>query len=66
VQFGVTIIDSASTLYLMGMFEDFQKVEKFVENLNFKSDRRPRGKHTFFEICIRMLGGLVGAHSLSG
>eukprot|EP00887_Chlorella_sp_A99_P007757 scaffold20.g7757.t1 len=60
---GVTIVDALSTLKVMGLEEDFQRGRNWVAaNLTFE-------KHvtvSFFEIVIRVLGGLVSAYDLSG
>eukprot|EP00746_Dinoflagellata_sp_MGD_P144352 gnl/MRDRNA2_/MRDRNA2_77092_c0_seq1.p1 gnl/MRDRNA2_/MRDRNA2_77092_c0~~gnl/MRDRNA2_/MRDRNA2_77092_c0_seq1.p1 ORF type:complete len:419 (-),score=66.43 gnl/MRDRNA2_/MRDRNA2_77092_c0_seq1:539-1795(-) len=61
----VTLIESLDTLYLMGMQDEFSEAEAWVRTkLDFSkcSDEF----HSFFELTIRALGGLLGAHSLSG
>ncbi|KAF4694927.1 Mannosyl-oligosaccharide 1,2-alpha-mannosidase IB [Perkinsus olseni] len=60
----VMMIDSLSTLKIMGLEEEFDEATEWITN-NLKFDR-PRGLHSFFEITIRVLGGLLSAHSLSG
>ncbi|CAE7444449.1 MNS1 [Symbiodinium necroappetens] len=61
---GLTILDSLSTLWLMGLDEEFQKGVKFVsEDLDFD---RADSDVSVFELTIRALGGLLGAHTLSG
>ena len=63
---GFSIVDSLSTLYLMGLKQEFKEgVEWVGENLHF-GDGHPRGQQSFFETTIRMLGGLVSAYDLSG
>lgn len=62
---GLLLIESLDTLYLMGMFEEFDEAQRWIETtLDFDSsaDRW----QSFFEITIRVLGGLLGAHSVSG
>lgn len=61
---GMTIVDSLTTLWLMGLDEDFEQAFKFVrDELDF--DRADMQVSTF-ELVIRGLGGLLGAHALSG
>lgn len=60
---GMTIVDSLDTLYLMKLYKEFNGAEDWVEdNLNFDN---VQGKQSFFEIGIRVLGGLLGAYSVS-
>eukprot|EP00933_Yihiella_yeosuensis_P050702 TRINITY_DN4849_c0_g2_i1.p1 TRINITY_DN4849_c0_g2~~TRINITY_DN4849_c0_g2_i1.p1 ORF type:complete len:536 (+),score=114.93 TRINITY_DN4849_c0_g2_i1:223-1608(+) len=60
---GLQILDSLSTLWVMGLKEQFDDAEKWItESLHFNSP----GQVSFFEITIRALGGLVSAHALSG
>jgi len=62
---GATIIDSISTLYIMGLTDQYKKAKKFVEDeLNF--DSKTNNYQSFFETTIRMLGGLNSAHALTG
>ncbi|PVU99670.1 hypothetical protein BB560_005467 [Smittium megazygosporum] len=62
---GVTLIDSLSTLYVMGMHEEFNRAKEFVKTIDF-STTIP-GHHTsLFETNIRCLGGLISAYDLSG
>ncbi|KAF4671690.1 Mannosyl-oligosaccharide 1,2-alpha-mannosidase IB [Perkinsus chesapeaki] len=60
----VTMLDSLSTLKIMGLEEEFDEATEWIKN-NLEFDT-PRGLHSFFEITIRVLGGLLSAHSLSG
>lgn len=61
---GITILDSLSTLWLMELDEEFKKALKFVrEDLDFD---QADGDVSVFEVTIRALGGLLGAHTLSG
>lgn len=57
---GLTLIDSISTIIIMGLEEPYKKVRNFVKN-NFA----PRGTWSLFEFNIRYLGGLLSAYSLS-
>lgn len=60
---GLTLLDSLSTMWLMGLTEEFDEAERWVEE---KLDFSHSGMVSFFEITIRALAGLVSAHSLSG
>jgi len=61
---GLTLIDSLSTLWIMGLYGEFDEAEQWVaKTLNFDSVSRPA---SFFELTIRGLGGLASAHALSG
>jgi mannosyl-oligosaccharide alpha-1,2-mannosidase len=57
---GLTIIDSLDTLYLMQLNSEFIKAKQFVE-----SDFKFEGRINVFENNIRVLGGLLGAYSLT-
>ncbi|CAL8070230.1 unnamed protein product [Calicophoron daubneyi] len=59
----VTMIDSLDTLWIMGLFEEFKAAQNWTtKNLRFNLD----SDHiNLFEITIRVLGGLLSAHSLS-
>ncbi|CAE7490878.1 MNS1 [Symbiodinium natans] len=60
----MTIIDSLTTLWLMGLRREFDEGLAFVErDLDFDTADR---EISVFEVVIRALGGLLGAHSLSG
>lgn len=61
---GMTVVDSLSTLWLMGLEPEWEQAAKFVESeLDFdKAD----AEVSVFELTIRGLGGLLGAYSLSG
>mmetsp|Transcript_14109 Transcript_14109/g.27850 ORF Transcript_14109/g.27850 Transcript_14109/m.27850 type:complete len:452 (-) Transcript_14109:11-1366(-) len=59
---GGSIIDSMSTLAIMGEIEEFKKNAEWVKSqLHFES----RGEVSFFETTIRVLGGLVSAYEFS-
>lgn len=61
---GVTLVDSLDTLFVTGLKKEFAFGVQWVE-ANFLNP--PSGlTGSFFEISIRALGGLLGAHSLSG
>lgn len=61
---GMSILDSLTTLWLLNMPEEFERAAAFVE------DQLEFGKEdqflSVFELTIRALGGLLGAHALSG
>mmetsp|Transcript_75548 Transcript_75548/g.157600 ORF Transcript_75548/g.157600 Transcript_75548/m.157600 type:complete len:888 (-) Transcript_75548:96-2759(-) len=61
---GMTILDSLTTLWLMGLVEEFDEAEAFVrDHLDFdKADEQV----SVFELVIRGVGGLLGAHALTG
>ncbi|CAK9063785.1 unnamed protein product [Durusdinium trenchii] len=61
---GLTILDSLTTLWLMGFDEAFEKGLRFVkDDLDFDN---ADSDVSVFELTIRALGGLLGAHTLSG
>mmetsp|Transcript_71849 Transcript_71849/g.131545 ORF Transcript_71849/g.131545 Transcript_71849/m.131545 type:complete len:787 (+) Transcript_71849:82-2442(+) len=61
---GMIVLDSLTTLWLMGLHNEFERATTFVEqDLDFDTADR---EISVFEINIRALGGLLGAHSLSG
>jgi len=60
---GLMILDSLSTMWVMGLMEEFDEATRWVESsLHFEQS----GWVSFFETTIRALGGLISAHSLSG
>eukprot|EP01012_Entosiphon_sulcatum_P028373 TRINITY_DN3429_c0_g1_i1.p1 TRINITY_DN3429_c0_g1~~TRINITY_DN3429_c0_g1_i1.p1 ORF type:complete len:733 (-),score=127.41 TRINITY_DN3429_c0_g1_i1:29-2227(-) len=60
---GVTILDALSTLWLMGLKEEFDEAIQWVENsLNW--DREADVSQ--FESTIRLVAGLLSAYELSG
>ena len=59
---GATIVDSLSTLKIMGLESRFQDAIAWVKAFNF----RKWGKVSFFETTIRDLGGLLAAYDLTG
>lgn len=61
---GMTVLDSLTTLHLMGLDKEFEQGAEFVnKHLDFDSADR---EVSVFELTIRALGGLLGAHSLTG
>ncbi|WIA40463.1 hypothetical protein OEZ86_013819 [Tetradesmus obliquus] len=60
---GLTIVDSLDTLIISGLNEEYQQARHWVANhLEFKDG----SKVQFFEVNIRILGGLLSAYYLSG
>merc|ERR1719498_1613872 len=61
---GITILDSLTTLWLMGLSSEFEEAASWVETtLDYDNCD---SEVSVFELIIRALGGLLGAHSLSG
>lgn len=61
---GNTLIDSMSTLYLSGLHDEFTRAQGWVQDsMDFD---KVRGSVSHFETVIRVLGGLLSAHDLSG
>lgn len=62
---GASVIDAMSTLHIMGLHEEFERAHAWVaENMTF--DVTHQQSISFFETTIRVLGGLMAAHDLSG
>jgi hypothetical protein len=59
---GATIIDSMSTLKIMGLENEFNDALNWVKAYDFKRG----GKVSFFETTIRDLGGLLSAYDMTG
>ncbi|KAA8498226.1 Mannosyl-oligosaccharide 1,2-alpha-mannosidase MNS1 [Porphyridium purpureum] len=58
-----SIIDAIDTLYLVGMHDEFEKARHFILNeLVLDKDVSVQ----FFENVIRILGGLLGAYTVTG
>ncbi|KAF0709866.1 hypothetical protein AaE_012747 [Aphanomyces astaci] len=61
----ISLADSLDTLFLLGLHDDFDDAATWAEaNLPHKFDGP--GKVSLFETTIRVLGGLLAAHQLSG
>lgn len=59
---GLTIVDSLDTLLISGLHDEYQQARHWVANhLEFKDG----SKVQFFEVNIRILGGLLSAYFLS-
>ena len=61
---GVFMIDSLTTLWLAGLHEEFNRCVAHIQDLDWSHSHN--GFDSFFEITIRLLGGLIGAYDLSG
>ncbi|KAG7316380.1 hypothetical protein KOW79_019921 [Hemibagrus wyckioides] len=60
---GATIVDALDTLYIMGMYDEFEAATEWVEkNLDFNMNT----EISVFEVNIRFVGGLLSAYYLSG
>ena len=60
---GITLLDSLDTMLLFGLDEQYERARHWVlEKLPEKI--RLGGSVPFFEVTIRGLGGLLGAHAL--
>lgn len=60
----LSILDSLSSLWLLDLPKEFEKATQFVESqLVFGTED---ANSSVFELTIRGLGGLLGAHALSG
>ena len=60
---GASIIDSLSTLYIMGLDQEFNEARNWIaENFNFKNTC---AAVSLFETTIRFLGGFLSAFALS-
>lgn len=59
----MTPVDALDTMLLMGLKEEAERTKEFlVENLSFDKDISVKN----FEITIRILGGLLSAHQMTG
>ncbi|KIY50426.1 glycoside hydrolase [Fistulina hepatica ATCC 64428] len=60
---GFTVVDAIDTMQIMGLDDEYQRARNWVEKeLTFDRD----DKVSTFETTIRVLGGLLSAHHLSG
>ena len=64
IHVGVFMIDSLSTLWLAGLRDEFDRCVAKIRELDW--DHADDRKDSFFELAIRLLGGLIGAYDLSG
>jgi len=64
IPMGTSIVDSMSTLYIMGLDEEFQKGREWIaENFDFN---RVHADVSVFETNIRFVGGLLSAYAFTG
>ncbi|KAG0041659.1 maturation of Asn-linked oligosaccharides protein [Gryganskiella cystojenkinii] len=61
---GVTIIDSMSTMYIMGLNDLFDEAVKFVDTIDFSKSRTSETVSVFVS-STRHLGGLLSAYEIS-
>ena len=62
---GASIIDAMSTLHVMELHGEFERAQAWVvENMTFSAESAQT--ISFFETTIRVLGGLLAAHDLTG
>ncbi|KAH9166879.1 seven-hairpin glycosidase [Lactarius sanguifluus] len=60
---GLSIVDSLDTMWLMGLYDEFDAGLAVVANVTFTMS--PKQYAPFFETVIRYLGGLLSAYALS-
>ncbi|KZT02414.1 glycoside hydrolase family 47 protein [Laetiporus sulphureus 93-53] len=60
---GLTLIDSLDTMWIMGLHHEFYDTLPVVANMTF--DMEEKRYAPFFETVIRYLGGLLSAYALS-
>eukprot|EP01061_Rhynchopus_euleeides_P047704 TRINITY_DN9727_c0_g1_i1.p1 TRINITY_DN9727_c0_g1~~TRINITY_DN9727_c0_g1_i1.p1 ORF type:complete len:693 (+),score=232.95 TRINITY_DN9727_c0_g1_i1:314-2392(+) len=60
---GLTILDAVSTIHIMGLEEEFERVRGWVKD-DMTTDINVRASQ--FEYTIRAVGGLLSAYELSG
>ncbi|CAG0884380.1 unnamed protein product [Cyprideis torosa] len=75
---GATIVDGMSTLWIMGLKDEFERGKEWIrDNLNFKQNRMKRSQSktlmflqsafvSVFETNIRFIGGLLSCYALTG
>ncbi|KAL4164614.1 hypothetical protein KRP22_004478 [Phytophthora ramorum] len=61
----LTLVDALDTLYLVGMFDEFDRASEWVAN-NMEQRIFLSGFISFFETTIRLMGGLLSSYYLSG
>lgn len=59
-----TLVDSLDTLYIMGLYEEFELAVLQVQKINFTDTSGCQ--INLFETTIRHLGGLLAAFDISG
>ncbi|KAK4529168.1 hypothetical protein CCYA_CCYA01G0025 [Cyanidiococcus yangmingshanensis] len=63
---GLTMIDSLDTLYLMGLMDEFREARDWLASSQHRFAQPQARAVSTFEMNIRLLGGLLSAHQLSG
>ncbi|KAG2817716.1 hypothetical protein PC116_g4000 [Phytophthora cactorum] len=61
----LTLVDALDTLYLVGMFDEFDRASEWVAN-NMEQRIFLNGFISFFETTIRLMGGLLSSYYMSG
>ena len=59
-----TLVDSLDTLWIMGLWDDFEDAVRGVATIDFSTFEE--ATLNVFETTIRYLGGLLGAYDISG
>ncbi|KAF6730291.1 Mannosyl-oligosaccharide 1,2-alpha-mannosidase IC [Oryzias melastigma] len=60
---GASIIDSLDTLYIMGLMDEYNEAQEWVQT---SLDLNSNGEASLFEVNIRYVGGLLAAYYLTG
>ncbi|KAI0306131.1 glycoside hydrolase [Multifurca ochricompacta] len=60
---GLSLVESLDTMWLMGLYDEFDSALVVVSNMTFPM--QPEQHAPFFETVIRYLGGLLSAYALS-
>ena len=60
----ITLVDALGTLWLMDMKTEFREGVQYLGQHLIKNMEKHSGLQSLFELNIRLLGGLEGAHSL--
>ncbi|EXF74050.1 glycosyl hydrolase family 47 [Colletotrichum fioriniae PJ7] len=60
---GATLVDSLDTLWLMGMYDDFNDAVQYISTIDWNNATETRCN--IFETNVRYLGGLLSAYDLS-
>ncbi|RLN88706.1 hypothetical protein BBJ28_00017178 [Nothophytophthora sp. Chile5] len=61
----LTLVDALDTLYIVGMFDEFDRASEWVAN-NMEQRIFLSGFISLFETTIRLMGGLLSSYYLSG
>ncbi|KAI9272993.1 glycoside hydrolase [Phascolomyces articulosus] len=62
---GATIVDGIDTLYLMGLYGEFNEARDYIANIDWDATHGSSLVQVF-ETTIRYVGGLLSAYELSG